>query len=141
MTHLQRVPSVAGEIQISKREAGEHVASKHLANRLQVELETGHAILGAKNEHENGRENRRNDKSPPRQSRLHNVKASETDGKAEYEHSTPPPERHFRIQVSKHELVMGVYARVALLPSQTLFRRFLVLPEAPELRVEHLLDV
>lgn len=65
LTHLHRVPSIACKVQVGERPAGEHVASKHLADGLQVELEAGHAVLGAEDEHEDRGQNGRDEEAPP----------------------------------------------------------------------------
>ena len=72
---------------------------------------------------------------------LHDVEASNTHNPAAGHNSTPPPQRHFSVQVSHHQLVVRIQRWVVHLALHTLLRSLLVGPELPRLRFGQLLQV
>lgn len=64
---LQSVEGVASEVHVGQWSTGEDVASQGLANRLNVELETGDTVLSTKDEEEEGQQDVGEQESPPRQ--------------------------------------------------------------------------
>lgn len=102
---------------LTKRATGEHVASQHLEYGLQVETETSDGILSSKENHYDYKEEDSQDKTPPRESRLHGIQASQSNDSTDEKDDEIPTVRN--LIVVEHELVMridgGVVAKLLLL--------------------------